>query len=136
MRICSECKEEYKDYGQRCSLCRKCKRIYDREFHKNRDKEQLERKLQLQKIRIVENRKKLYQYLLKHPCSICNESRVACLHFHHINPDNKKFTISCNMGKSWENIKKEIDKCIVLCANCHAIETAKQLNYYTDIVQW
>ena len=128
MRICSKCKKEYKDYGQRCSLCKDCKRVYDRLFHKNRSKEQLIKKIRLQKERLLENRKKTYQYLLEHPCLICGESRVACLHFHHV--DEKSFTISSNMSKSWKNIKKEIDKCVVLCANCHAIETATELDYY------
>lgn len=39
--------------------------------------------------------------------------------FHHINPDEKEYTISNYMGYSLERLKKEVEKCILLCANCH-----------------
>jgi len=54
-------------------------------------------------------------------CQICgyNKCRQA-LHFHHINPEEKSFTIG-NKGSSiaWDKLKKELDKCILLCSNCH-----------------
>lgn len=42
-----------------------------------------------------------------------------CLDFHHIDPGEKEFTISQSLTKSWARTLKEIDKCILLCANCH-----------------
>jgi hypothetical protein len=44
------------------------------------------------------------------------------LQFHHRNPREKDFTISnaCSWGWSIERILKEMEKCDVLCANCHA----------------
>ena len=54
-------------------------------------------------------------------CESCGYNRnIAALEFHHLNPLEKDFNIS-NKGytKSWENVKKEIDKCILVCANCH-----------------
>jgi len=124
------CGKEYENYGQRCSFCRSCRREYDRLFHRNRTTEQLERKLLLQRERLLENRKKLYEYFSEHPCEICGETRIPCLQFHHLDKDNKLFTISSNMSKSWKSIKKEIDKCTVLCANCHFVQTAEELNWY------
>lgn len=54
-------------------------------------------------------------------CSKCGESHSACLDFHHLDPKNKKFGIGriINSTYSIETIEKEIDKCIVLCSNCH-----------------
>ncbi len=53
-------------------------------------------------------------------CKKCGYDKcVGALDFHHINPRDKDFTISGNAGK-WENIKKELDKCELLCKNCHA----------------
>ena len=54
-------------------------------------------------------------------CSKCGEDRWFCLEYHHIDPKNKKFTIAdaISMGYGKETILKEIDKCIVLCKNCH-----------------
>ena len=52
-------------------------------------------------------------------CSRCGYNKsVGALEFHHLDPNEKDFTIA---GKSWsyERIKKEVDKCILLCANCH-----------------
>ena len=49
----------------------------------------------------------------------CNEA----LEFHHINPEEKDFGMGEHM--SWERTKKELDKCILLCANCHREEHNK-----------
>lgn len=55
-------------------------------------------------------------------CQKCDYSKsVRALHFHHTDPKSKDFTIS-GKSLSWENTKKELDKCILLCANCHAEE--------------
>lgn len=55
-------------------------------------------------------------------CVKCNENHPACLDFHHLNGQEKDNPIA-NMiseGYSIENITKEINKCIILCRNCHA----------------
>ena len=41
------------------------------------------------------------------------------MHFHHNDPNEKDFTIG---GKSYslEKLKKEADKCILVCSNCHS----------------
>ena len=52
-------------------------------------------------------------------CQICGYKKsVRALEFHHIDPKEKDFTIS---GKSWsfDRLKKEVDKCVLVCANCH-----------------
>ena len=58
-------------------------------------------------------------------CSKCNYSKCyAALQFHHTDPSKKKFDITdaiWNRIKVTEKeLKKEISKCILLCANCHA----------------
>jgi hypothetical protein len=57
-------------------------------------------------------------------CSRCSFDHVAALHFHHIDETQKAYTVSemIGMGLSKETILREIEKCEVLCANCHAIE--------------
>ncbi len=69
----------------------------------------------------IERRKTwLLEYKKTHPCEKYGESHPACIDFHHRNPVNKKFAISDNSrGKCLETLKKEIEKCKVLCANCH-----------------
>lgn len=55
-------------------------------------------------------------------CEKCSYDKCnRALIFHHINPKKKKFGISAKgITRSWEKLKKELDKCILLCANCHA----------------
>lgn len=133
MRTCTSCSVEYEDYGQRASICRPCKREYDRQYHKKRSEEVKKRKVELQKIRRIENRQFLYDYLKEHPCVICGESDPVVLEFDHINQDEKFKAVSIMVEHSLDKIKSEIEKCRVLCANCHKRHTAVQLNWYKDI---
>lgn len=59
-------------------------------------------------------------------CNRCSESHVACLQFHHLDPTQKDIAIA-DAARSWskERILTEIEKCEVLCANCHAKEHYK-----------
>ena len=54
-------------------------------------------------------------------CAKCGEKRPYVLDFHHIDPSIKDADIARMTSNSnkVENIQKEIDKCIVLCSNCH-----------------
>ena len=52
-------------------------------------------------------------------CEICGYNKcIAALEFHHLDPNEKDFTIS-GSSKSFEHLKEEVDKCILVCANCH-----------------
>ena len=52
-------------------------------------------------------------------CSMCGYNKsVLSLSFHHIDPNTKDFQIS-GITRSWDKIKKEVDKCILVCNNCH-----------------
>lgn len=55
-------------------------------------------------------------------CTICGYAQVpAALQFHHIDPDGKEFHIAHRgHSRSLARCRKEIRKCILLCANCHA----------------
>lgn len=55
-------------------------------------------------------------------CTACGWSgHQAAFQFHHTNPKEKDFIIGNIANKSWDSILKELKKCILLCANCHAI---------------
>ncbi len=56
-------------------------------------------------------------------CTKCGYSKcMKALHFHHIDPSTKKYKPSALFKKSWDFIVEELDKCVLLCANCHAEE--------------
>jgi len=44
--------------------------------------------------------------------------------FHHKDDTLKEFTISGWYNLSWEKLRKELDKCVILCSNCHREVTA------------
>lgn len=56
-------------------------------------------------------------------CVHCGENDPICLDFHHIDPSQKDRDVTKGMS-SWgyKRIMEEIQKCIVLCANCHRKE--------------
>lgn len=56
-------------------------------------------------------------------CEKCGYDRcIASLDFHHLDPNEKEYNLSSIMNWSKERIKKELDKCILLCSNCHREE--------------
>lgn len=63
-------------------------------------------------------------------CEECGYNKhPAALHFDHIDPSNKSFTISQDVKRKWSDIENEINKCRVLCANCHSIYTHNENHY-------
>lgn len=53
-------------------------------------------------------------------CLKCGYGKaITSLVFHHLTPDKKEFSISSRPGYGWKRTKKELDKCVLLCTNCH-----------------
>lgn len=58
-------------------------------------------------------------------CVKCGYNKSnAALHFHHVNPEEKDFNFAKYRNTSFEKNKDkilaELDKCILVCSNCHA----------------
>ena len=54
-------------------------------------------------------------------CSICGYNKYyGALEFHHLDPNEKEFGVGeKGYTRSWEKVKQELDKCVLLCSNCH-----------------
>jgi hypothetical protein len=53
-------------------------------------------------------------------CQLCGYDRcIRALAFHHLDPTRKDFAVS-HVTYKWERIREEVDKCILVCTNCHA----------------
>lgn len=53
-------------------------------------------------------------------CSICGYNKsLAALDFHHIDPSQKDSKWNNFRGKFTKKHKNELDKCILVCSNCH-----------------
>lgn len=72
-------------------------------------------------MRIQQTLKQKYINYLGGECNKCGYNQcIAALDFHHKNPKEKDFNISkYKSSDNWDKIKPELDKCILLCANCH-----------------
>jgi len=75
--------------------------------------------------KISEQRRKVKLQCIEYKggrCSVCGYDKCpAALEFHHMDPLKKDFGISSNgASRSFEKCKSEIDKCILVCSNCHA----------------
>ena len=55
-------------------------------------------------------------------CVCCGYNRcISALEFHHLNPKNKSFGLDVTkIGQiNYDSFKKEAEKCVILCSNCH-----------------
>lgn len=73
----------------------------------------------------------VYGYLSTHPCVRCGYSDIRALDFDHIDPSVKSRNVKNMMNgtPSLNTLVKEIEKCQVLCANCHRIKTIDEKDY-------
>ena len=79
------------------------------------------RKANYQKVKSFRNRIKERAVEYKGgKCVVCGYNKcVKALEFHHLDPSKKDFGLGTNTNRSWEKVKNEIEKCVLLCANCH-----------------
>lgn len=73
---------------------------------------------------VARRRKQLRDRAVKYKggkCILCGYNRCqAALDFHHVDPTQKEFGISMDgITRSWERVLKELDKCVLVCSNCH-----------------
>ncbi len=73
---------------------------------------------------VAKRRKKLRKMALEYgggKCKICGYKKCTrALTFHHLDTKKKDFGLSANgITRSWEKTKNELDKCVLLCMNCH-----------------
>jgi hypothetical protein len=98
------------------------RRAYFREYNKGWYQRHEKRLLERRRQHDEELRIWLKRYKSKLCCVMCGENHPACLQFHHRDKKEKSFTISNAVlrGTSIKALIKEINKCDVLCVNCHA----------------
>ena len=124
MKTCNRCNVEkpltefYKNSKRVYPYCKACAKQAYAKTHYENNKELYKQRSKASVKNFIENYKE-YKKTLK--CSKCNESRPWCLAFHHTDPTKKDMTVSNIVTyNSRKKLQEEIDKCIVLCHNCHA----------------
>ena len=98
-------------------------------YQKNRETERARLKVS-NKRRDAELREWFQKLKSTLKCEECGEKHIACLDFHHKDPQQKDLAVSMCINNGWsrDKILKEIEKCIVICSNCH-----RKLHYNKNI---
>ena len=73
---------------------------------------------------VMRRRRKVKAMAVEHKggqCERCGYNKfLGALEFHHKDPSKKDFGISSEgITRSWAKVKTELDKCVMLCSNCH-----------------
>ncbi len=129
MKTCTHCNTEqptenfsWKDKanGRRSAICKSCHSIKRKRYYLDNRK--------TERSRIVARKAEIKEWYREYKstlsCVRCGQDHPATLQFHHPDSDDKEFEVSRAVtdGHSIESILSEINKCEVLCANCHSIE--------------
>lgn len=132
MKQCTKCKKELElSQFHNCkntkdklnSWCKYCMNTLTRSYYqKHRKKLIKESKIRTRKNSAIYRER--INNIKSQGCSICSEKDIRCIDFHHKDPQIKEFEISdainpSTLRKGWITIKNELDKCILVCGNCH-----------------
>jgi hypothetical protein len=132
--MCRELKSPLEFYSDKsrstgiASRCKECNRIQSREWAKNnRGKANAWGRTSQKRIK-DRNHANLFALLSGSSCVDCGISDPLVLEFHHLR--DKSYNVAQILHWSWERILLEIDKCIILCANCHRVRTIKESSHW------
>jgi hypothetical protein len=111
--------------GQRDNLCRPCRAAYGRKHYEaNRQRYIDQARAQKQRL-ALERTRWLIKYFKEHPCVDCGERDPVVLEFDHLR--DKVFDIGHSLPyRNWRSILEEIEKCDVVCRNCHRRREARR----------
>lgn len=102
--------------------------IFTRDKHDNH-----KRCLKCRSIAVQKRRDKIKLMAIEYKGGCCSRCKyndcIAALEFHHLDPAQKEFGLSVRgITRSWEKVKAELDKCVLVCANCHREIHAEENN--------
>lgn len=129
MKTCPVCKVEKNldQFNKKAdglqSKCRACQREWYGNYYQSSPKEK--DRLSKKKARQIHENRQLLKKLKNVPCMDCGQSYPSfVMDFDHRDPSKKKFSVgSAVRDHTLDAIMKEIEKCDVVCANCHRIRT-------------
>lgn len=132
-RKCRKCELEkplsdfYKDRQEKNYLrqfkdCKKCSNKRNRKIYFESYQTKYRQKLSNKEQHRHQLNKQKAVDLFSNKCLDCNNSfPMQVYDFHHLDPTTKEKSPSQLWGHKWETIKQELDKCVMLCANCHRL---------------
>lgn len=116
-----ENKEKILKYIKRWRMTERGKELRRKQREREKEKDRIQRMKMTKRIR---------NYKLSKGCSICGYNKCAeALEFHHNGDKDFGIARSISTHRKFEGIKKEMDKCIILCSNCYRELHAKENDY-------
>lgn len=116
--LCEECGKSYdKNHARKKYCSSKCR-------YRAKDKRRLAKNPRHDYKKHLKRKKYIMETIIspaKTECFMCGFKDKRALEFHHRNPKDKSFELSTWKAHSEKEIKAEILKCDVVCANCHRI---------------
>jgi hypothetical protein len=97
--------------------CSSCGRVYEYDYKKGHRQKicnscYVNRRRPLMKLRAIKH--------MGGSCIVCGYDKCPrSMHFHHLDPRKKDFAVGTDSTRSWGRIKRELKKCVLICANCH-----------------
>lgn len=121
--ITPELLQQIQDYYNEVKSCKKVCKEFHISFERLRKYIIFDKSKEKKLVHKPKDTAKRYKQLLVEykggKCQICGYNKcVQAMDFHHIDPNIKSFQISGGT-KSLNKLKQEVDKCILLCSNCH-----------------
>lgn len=142
MRTCGRCKrgkpvEDFawrrKARGQRDNYCRPCRAAYKQEHYAANRQRYIDSARRRNQRKIERRVAYLVSFLREHPCVDCGETDPVVLEFDHLR--DKEFGIGQGIrDRAWQSVLSEMDKCDVVCANCHRRRTARRGGFLREII--
>ena len=112
-----------KEKGQRDSFCRPCRSAYGKEHYEANKQRYIDQAAAVKRRLMLTRTKYLIGFFRSHPCVDCGERDPVVLEFDHLR--DKSFSVGAALAqRKWRDILDEIDKCEVVCANCHRRRTS------------
>lgn len=108
------------------SYCKECHAVYRREHYEKNKQKYIKKSARWRR----KQRIRFYTWLKTQKCTDCENNDFRVLEFDHVLGD-KSYNISKKIeGSLLETLQEELDKCEIVCANCHRIRTAERDGYY------
>lgn len=130
MKICGTCKES-KDLsefsiskGKPQFNCKVCHSEYRKKHYQDNKKKYISKASSTR----TEYRNEYYTWLSGKSCVDCGNSDIRVLEHDHLS--DKSFNVSSKIGtRKLSSLMEEIEKCDIVCANCHRIRTVTRGNH-------
>lgn len=124
-----------KKKDKRKKYCKECAKDYRKKYYEANREKSIEYSKNTNKSFKIKLQQYIWDYLSENPCIVCGEGDPIVLEFDHRDTSEKYMNV-CNMVNtrhSLKKIKSEIEKCDVLCSNCHKRKTSIQFDWYGKI---